>query len=50
MMVGAELETTTKMERENGGGYRHFSKMLIFLVILVLILGFIFKNDIKNEK
>jgi hypothetical protein len=32
------------------GGYHHFAKMLISFVILMLILGFIFKNDIKNEK
>jgi hypothetical protein len=56
--LGAELETTTKMESENEsendlfckmGGCCHSAKMLILALIFVLILGIIFKKGIKNE-
>jgi hypothetical protein len=31
------------------GGYHDFAKMLIFFVIFVLILGLIFKKEIKMK-
>ena len=32
-----------------GGGYHHLAKMFIFVDIFMLILGFIFKKEIKMK-